>query len=430
MEARSLRRIEAGNISAGYGPKTVIRDVSLSLDSAEVVGIIGPNGAGKSTLLRALSGVLVPTSGTVTVDGLPLEALSSRQRALHIAFVPQSEPAVFEFPVKEIVLMGRHAHVRGLGGESSADFEAAARAMAACDILSLADRPVTSLSGGEHRLVLIARGLAQQAPILLLDEPIAHLDINHQVQILSLARRMADKESTAVLVALHELNLAAEYCDRLILMSDGKVTAEGAPNQVLTPELLERAYGTSVQVSPSPATGKPMVLPLPQAASPSIGAVHVHVICGGATGASLLAQLGRRGFHVTAGVLNRLDSDQVAAEAMNIPHVTEAPFSPIGESAIEECRRLLETADSVIVTEVPIGHGNIANLEIALHALRLGKRVILIESTPFAARDYTDEDAGIHLWEGLLDGGALVVTSTQDAVEAACRPGARVADAR
>jgi iron complex transport system ATP-binding protein len=416
MEERTRAQIEARNVSVAYGDRPVVRNVSLAIVAGEMVGLIGPNGAGKSTLLRALSGALRTASGTVLLDGRDISALRPRDRALRLAFVPQSEAAVFEFPVKEVVLMGRHPHVRGLGGETSADFEAAARAMSACDILVLADRPVTALSGGEHRRVLIARALAQESPLLILDEPVAHLDVTHQVEILALARRMADRKSVAILAAVHELNLAAEFCDRLILLAGGAVIAEGVPEEVMTPELLERAYGSSIQVGRSPASGKPMIFPL-HAPHDNVGqGRRVHVICGGATGAGLLSHLSRRGFCVTAGVLNELDTDQRAAEALGIPHVTEAPFSPISERAREECRALIDQADAVVMTEVPIGHGNLPNLGLALYARELDKPVLLLGSTPFSARDYTDENAGTDLWERLVDSGAEALPDSQAAV--------------
>jgi len=411
-------RIEAVNIAAGYGDRTVLRGIDLRVRAGEMVGLIGPNGSGKSTLLRVLSAGLRPSAGSVHLDGEDILALRSRDIALRLAFVPQSEPAVFDFPVRDVVLMGRHAHVRGLGGETSADFEAAARAMAAADILDLADRPVTALSGGEHRRVLIARALAQQAPTLLLDEPVAHLDITHQVEILALARRMANRDSVAVLAALHELNLAAEFCDRLVLLSDGKVLAEGTPDDVLTVDLLERAYGAALQVGHSPASGKPMVLPLPAPDTATVNCARIHVICGGATGAALLSQLVRRGYTVTAGVLNQLDSDQRAAEALGIEHVAEAPFSPIGELARTRCRDLIGRADAVILTEVPFGNGNLSNLRLALESRRSGKTVIVIESSPFASRDYTDEGEASVLWDQIVAAGATVVGDPREAANA------------
>jgi len=359
---------------------------------------------------------MTAASGTVQLDGKDSTTLSHRDVALQIAFVPQSEPTVFEFSVKEIVLMGRHPHLHGLSGERKDDFEAAARAMAAMDILELADRPVTSLSGGEHRRVLIARALAQQAPCLLLDEPTAHLDITHQVEILALARRMADNEGTAVLAALHDLNLAADYCDRLILIAGGRVIAQGSPEEVLTTELLERAYGSPLEVRQNPVSGRPMVFPIAVDSNVIANRARVHVICGGATGGSLLSGLLRLGFSVTTGVLNQLDSDQRAAEALGIEHVTESPFSPIGSSAHKACTALIAKAELVVITELPVGHGNLANLEMAREAQAAGKKILLIESGPFSARDFTDGEVAQGYWDALRENGAILATDSSAAL--------------
>src|SRR5579872_6226981 len=176
-------RIEARDVTAGYGAQPVLQGLSLHLRAGEFLGLIGPNGAGKSTLLRVLSRTLSPERGSVSLDGEPADRLKAREIARRLAFVPQAEPSLFEFTVRDVVLMGRHPYVQGLGSETQEDFAMAVRAMAATDILQLADRPVTALSGGEHRRVLVARALAQNAPILLLDEPTAHRSEEHTSEL-------------------------------------------------------------------------------------------------------------------------------------------------------------------------------------------------------------------------------------------------------
>src|SRR5437588_6245488 len=178
-------RIEARGVAAGYGPRRVLHDISFHLAPGEFVGLIGPNGSGKSTLLRVLSRTLAPQAGRVLFDGEPADRMSAREVARSVAFVPQTEPTLFEFSVRDVVLMGRNPYVRGWSGETDEDYAAAMRAMAATDTLHLAERPITALSGGEHRRALIARALAQSAPALLLDEPTAHLDMTHQAEVLA-----------------------------------------------------------------------------------------------------------------------------------------------------------------------------------------------------------------------------------------------------
>lgn len=406
-------RIDARDVTAGYGRRSVLQGVSLQLAPGEFVGLIGPNGAGKSTLLRALSRTLPLQRGTVHLGGDPIDRLTAREIARRIAFVPQSEPTLFEFTVRDVVLMGRYPHLKGRRGETEADFAAAVRAMATTDTLQLADRPITALSGGEHRRVLIARALAQSAPTLLLDEPTAHLDLVHQADLLAVVRRLADQEGVAVLAALHDLNLAAEFCDRLLLLAHGRVAAEGLPDAVLTTARLAQVYGAPIHVGRSPTSGKPFIFPAPPPQDgDSRRTLRVHVVCGGGTGLAALSTLQRHGYAVTAGVLNRLDSDEDAASALGIEHVVEAPFSPIGPEARAACAALMARADALVVTEVPIGHGNLANLEIVAQAQASGKPVYLLGEAPFAARDFTGGRAQ-ELWERLVRQGAQTVADVQ-----------------
>jgi iron complex transport system ATP-binding protein len=413
-------RIEARGVTAGYGGQPVLHDVSFVLGEGEFVGLIGPNGAGKSTLLRVLSGTLRPSGGAVLLDGEPIDRLKAREIARKLAFVPQTESTLFEFSVRDVVLMGRHPHVRGLAGETHEDFARANQAMVATDILHLADRPITALSGGEHRRVLIARALAQATPAVLLDEPTAHLDITHQAEILSLVRRQADEAGASVLAALHDLNLAAEFCDRLILLADGRVALEGPPTEVLTSLTLERAYGASVTVGRNPASGRPFIFPALAQNEATPNSRRIHVICGGGTGIGLLQALRRRGHVLTAGVLNRLDSDEEACTALGIEHAWEAPFSPIGEAARSRCRELMQDAELLVVTEVPIGRGNLANLELALEAQQAGKSVYLIDRRPSAERDFTGGNAQA-LFDALERNGAIRVADAA-ALEACFTP--------
>ena len=402
-------RIGASHVRAGYGRLEVIRDVSLQLHPGEFVGLVGPNGAGKSTLLRVLSGTLPTLSGNITLDGLPLARFTAREIARKIAFVPQSEPTLFDFTVRDVVLMGRHAHIRGLTGEGPEDFAAATRAMAATDTLPLAERPITTLSGGEHRRVLMARALAQEAPVLLLDEPTAHLDLSHQVELLNVIRKRVEEGATA-LVALHDLNLAAIFCHRVLLMASGSIAAEGAIQEVLRQDILTRVYGGGIEVHRHPVTGSPVVLPAPPLPStPTAPAHRIHVICGGGTGAALLSELVRRGYHVTAGVLNSMDTDDDVCAALGIERVTEAPFSPVGAAALEAARELVARSDAVIMSEVPIGKGNLANLDLIFAALDQGKPVFLVGDPSFAHRDFTGGMA-ITRWREAIARGARTIT--------------------
>jgi len=254
-----MLRIE--NLSVNYGSRRVLQDVSLSVQSGEIVALIGPNGAGKSTLIRAASGVIPIQSGQVHTNGDDFHALAPMQRAKYLAVVPQAVSLPPAFTVWETVLMGRTPYLGFLGQPSPADEEIARKALKRVNALDLADRRVGELSGGEQQRVLLARALCQSTPIMLLDEPTAHLDLQYQVSLLELVAKLAHHDQLAVLIALHDLNLAARYADRVALLVGGKIKASGTPREVLTPELISEAYCLPVQVVKHPFMDVPLVLP-------------------------------------------------------------------------------------------------------------------------------------------------------------------------
>ena len=250
------------DVSVALGGRKVLSNVSLTADNGELVGLIGPNGAGKTTLLRAIRGGLTTTTGAVTVTGQSVSSLSAREIGRRVATVPQETELSFGFSVKQAVAMGRHAHIGRFGTPDEADQEAIADALARTDLTSLADRPVTDLSGGERQRVLLARALAQATPVLLLDEPTASLDINHAIRTLETVRAVVD-DGTATVAAIHDLDLAARYCDRLVLLAEGDVVAAGDPDSVLTSETLDDAFDATAVVSQDAVTDTPRVTALP-----------------------------------------------------------------------------------------------------------------------------------------------------------------------
>lgn len=245
-------------VSAGYGGCQVLHNITLQAEPGGIIGLIGPNGAGKSTLLRAISGALVPDSGTLRLGERDLLRLPAATRAKLVAVVPQLAHMPEGFSVAEVVLMGRAPHLSRFGGESARDRTIARQALVRTDTLALAGRAAHTLSGGEQQRVLIARALAQEPRVLLLDEATAHLDLKHQVTVLSLVRRLA-RAGMVVLAALHDLNLAAVYAERLALLRDGRLLIFDTPAQVLTPAWLREAYDVEALVSTHPLYGTPLV---------------------------------------------------------------------------------------------------------------------------------------------------------------------------
>ncbi|RPI94458.1 MAG: ABC transporter ATP-binding protein [Chloroflexi bacterium] len=249
------------NLSVDYGARRILHEISLDVQSGEVLALIGPNGAGKSTLIRAVSGVVPIANGQVRTNGDNFASLSTLQRARYVATVPQAVSSPPAYTVWETVLFGRTPYLGFLGQPSQKDEEIARRSLERVSALPLVDRRVGELSGGEQQRVLLARALCQSTPILLLDEPTAHLDLQYQVNLLELVHELAHKDNLAVLVALHDLNLAAHYADRVALMVAGTLKAMGKPEEVLQSDRIEEAYCLPVQVVRHPFLDIPLVLP-------------------------------------------------------------------------------------------------------------------------------------------------------------------------
>ena len=254
-----MLNLRVENVTFGYGARPVLEGVSLEVNPGELVGVVGPNGCGKSTLIKGITRLLSPGMGAVHLDGHTVGQVSRIELARLVAVVPQNPSLPPLFSALEVVLLGRAPWLGLFQREGKADIQAAETALEATGVLGLAGRRVGELSGGERQRVCIARAFAQETPILLLDEPTANLDINYQQKVMAMVRRACREQGKLALAALHDLNLAAQFCDRLVMLSGGKVFAEGTPSEVMTAENIRRVYGAEVTILPHPVNGAPSI---------------------------------------------------------------------------------------------------------------------------------------------------------------------------
>lgn len=435
----------------------VVRNITLHIAGGEMVGLLGPNGAGKSTLLKLVSGLLKPSGGSIRIQGDDAGRLAREEIARRIAVVPQDFSVQFAYTVRQIVELGRMPHLGAWGTLRAADNRSVEQALVTTNTLALADHVFQELSGGERQRVLLALALAQDAAIVLLDEPTAHLDIKHQIEALELLRRLNAERGLTVVATLHDLNLAARYFNRLALLQH-EIVADGPPAHVLDAALLSRIYETSVQVGILRGEEHLSVLPpgkdttvgrrIADRDMPGVGEVapyaSVHVIAGGGSGEILMRALADARLPFTAGPLNVGDSDYTLAQRLALHCIAEPPYAPISPQGLIALREEIEAAGAMVVCPMPLGTGNIMLLEMALAASQAGAIVVLLEPARALAGDerrdpaahgngeseQTDEhDAilasvtqrdftgrGVELYRALAEAGARWATSPAEVV--------------
>lgn len=396
------------------GDKRVLGPLDLRMPRGAFVGILGPNGSGKTTLLRTLTGGLRPSAGEVLLEGRPLSSYRAAELARRVGVVPQQFSLDFSFTVEEMVAMGRYVHPGG----DAAGGDAVAAALEATGMSNFAGRLVTQLSGGERQRALIAQTLAQETPTLLLDEPLNNLDLNHQLEIMQLLGCLHASGRT-IAVVLHDLNMAAQYCDELVLLDQGRVAAQGTPESILDPRTILEVF--KVRVSVHRQGRRPYITPVwakaPEELPDSPRQPRVHVIAGGGAASEALEELVARGYTATVGIVSVFDTDYATAQRYELDVVSAPPFEPFPEEAVRDLDSLIAAADVIVIAPVFFGRGNLAPLRTALAAARAGKQVIIIGGPSIAERDLSGGEATL-LAKDLLAAGAREASGAIAAIDA------------
>jgi len=403
-------------IDCSYGSIKVLENIQFAIESGEFLGILGPNGSGKTTLLRSISRVLKPKKGTIFIGDADIYKLKPLEVAKQLAVVPQDTPITFDFTALEVVLMGRNPHMPRFRMESREDLDIAKNSMDLTDTWQFADRPITELSGGEKQRVIIARALTQEPQILLLDEPTTHLDICNQLEIMDLLKQLCTTKKLLIIAVFHDFNLAARYCDSIILLKEGKIMAVGESTKTLTSENVKQVFNVDTIVKTHPVTGTLHVIPISRPQNQHHKSILVHLICGGGTGSSLMKILTDEGYTVTAGVLHLLDTDHETAQMLKILTTNEAPFSPITDETHTANLGMINKTDAVIIAPIQFGEGNLRNLEAAEKALEKRIPTIILEDGPIKERDFTKGKATKYLMK-LKNSGAITVQSISELLQ-------------
>ncbi len=406
--------INLNNVEFGYGKLKVLRNIDLSVEEGQFLSIIGPNGAGKSTLLKVINNIYENYEGNISIYGKNAKDYKRKELARIISFVPQDTFLDFEFSIEELVFMGRYPFQKRFQNDAKYDYDISYRAMALTNTLEIKDRLITQISGGERQRALIAKALAQDPKIILLDEPTSHLDINHQIEVLELLKELNLKQNLTIISVLHDLNLASRYSDKLVLLKDGQILKSGSVEEVLTASNIENAYNMRAVVELNKFTNSLFVTPIEsKKRNKNTSLPSIHLIAGGGSGQAIISRLLKEGVDLSVGVLNVGDSDWQLAKSLKVEMVEEKPFSAIKEETSYENLNLMRTKDIVVIAQVPIGHGNLLNLEMALTAINEGKEVIYVKENIEKNIDYTNGIATKIMNELILK-GMIVLNSTED----------------
>ncbi len=398
MVILQLEKVDTGYLKG----EPVLKDLTMGMNKGEFIGVVGPNGSGKSTLIKCITKVLEPWEGTLKLKGRDVMELSRKEIAKNVAVVPQDTYISFPFSVEEVVLMGRSPYLGRFENYDKEDEKITKRSLKTTKTYECRDRKINELSGGEMQRVIVARALAQDPDILLLDEATSHLDIGHKKEVMDTIKEKNEDEGLSVLSVHHNLNLAARYCNKILLLDDGEKHAFGRPEEVLTQANLRAVYGIEAEVHRHPKDGSLYISPVHKSIGTKEKGKTVHVVCGGGSSDGLFRKLIERGYEATAGVLNVMDSDHEKANFLDVLCVTEAPFSSISKEAYKKNLDLIRGSDAVVVTNFPVGEGNVMNLDAVDKGVGGDQKLILVKGKSIEKRDYTKDEKGVELYHKLL----------------------------
>lgn len=387
--------LAAEHISVTIGQQQILDDLNLQAREGEFIGIIGPNGAGKSTFLKALRGLNKKISGSVKIFGKEMAQFDDKEIARKIAYMQQDVNLDFGFSVLKVVLAGRYPYLSWWQNEGKSDYEIARSYMRFTGVEDLAEKKVNQLSGGECQRVLLAKVLAQETPLLYLDEPTASLDLAYQEEIFRYCQKLC-REGKTILIVVHDIRLAAKFCSRLVLLANGKIVDDGKPEKVITKENLKQAFQLDAVVYKNPITG---ILDIHTLGNrlPLIQQKKVHIIGGNGSSGEMIRALYKWGFDISIGILEKNDIDAAVAEAFAVQRMIVPNYQQINAEQKLAVQRFVENADWVILTNDTYTEENYFNLELAFFS----RNLIVIEDTPIDTRDFTQQKAS-RLYESLL----------------------------
>ncbi|RQD69661.1 MAG: ABC transporter ATP-binding protein [Tindallia sp. MSAO_Bac2] len=412
--------IEIKELTFSYDKEKILNSLNILIAEGTFLSIIGPNGSGKTTLLKNIARNLSPTIGKVLMDNQSLDSIPVKELAQKMAAVHQNPDISHQFRVHDIVMMGRHPYINRFKRETSKDIEIVRQAMINTHVFDLRDRFVNELSGGEKQRVMIAKALAQEPDVLLLDEPTSSLDIHHQMEILELLKLLNKNKGISVITVLHDLNMAARFSKEIMLLYKGDVLTLGRTEKVMTAENLEKAYAVEMVVDRNVYTGSIQVCPVStfkRKGQNSKMRKRVHVICGGGSGKLLIQKLHQENYLLSIGVVNQGDSDWELAKKLSIEIIEEKPFEGISETVLMSALNKAAEADAVVLTSIPFGRGNVENLTLAEQQAVNNKPILFLDQYPKGVSVDFVGGKGLERLNALLEKGMIRVTNIEELLE-------------